>query len=727
MAGIQTSIELYDRVSAPLNRMMNMITSVQGSFSALDREMNRDMDTTQIDAARAGLEAMGSSAQELGAELDAACQQNIRLASEAEAARMQYAEMAERIHDLENKQSSFNSKVQSGTSDVNNLLSSVTKLATAYLSVSGLKKLVDMSDELTSTTARLSAMNDGFNKINGTAVETEEIINHIYAAAENARGSFSDMANVVAKFGNNARDAFSSQDEVIDFANLIQKQMTIAGASTAEASNAMLQLSQALGSGVLRGDELNSIFEQAPNLIQSIADYLDVPIGSIREMAKEGQLTADIVKASIFASADEINARFNEMPMTWSQVWTSMTNQAMMALQPVLDQISAMANSGELDALMSGLATGLGFIAQILVVVLQAAAAVATYFTENWSMLAPLVFGIVAAIIAYNAVMAVANALQFMHSIALASTATQAALLVAGVVAIISAVISLVSTFGKGVQSIHSGLGLITGGVAVVAQFFINLGQTVANIFLGIGNAAAATAHNMFAAFGNIIPSIESMFYDLLSCVVEVIAGIAEQISSLPFVEFDYEGLYTAADDYAMRAAEAAGRKEEYLDIRDAFNEGMHTFDGFVDGWWQDAFDKGAAWGDGVADKISGITDGFKMPETFEYPDGGYTGYGGGGAAGIPSTLGDIASNTGGTAANTAAMADKLDITSEDLKYLRDIAEREVINRFTTAEITINWDNTQNISSDVDIDGFVDSLTERLTNTLEEVAEGVHK
>ena len=726
MSGVQTSIELYDRVSAPLNRMMNMITSVQGSFAALDREMSRDMDTAQIDAARASLEAMGSSAEELSAELNSACQQNVRLAAEAEAAQMQYAEMAERIHNLESGQRNFNRAVQSGTSDVNNLLSGVTKLVTAYASLRSLKKLIDMSDEMTSTTARLSAMNDGFNKINGTAVKTEDIVNHIYAAAENARGSFQDMAAVVAKFGNNARDAFTSADEVIDFANLIQKQMTIAGASTAEASNAMLQLSQALGSGVLRGDELNSIFEQAPNLIQSIADYLDVPIGQIREMAKEGQLTADIVKASIFAAADDINERFNNMPMTWGQVWTSMTNQALMALQPVLDQISAMANSGELDALMSGLATGLSVIGQVLVVVLQAAAAVATYFTENWSLLAPLVFGLVAAIVAYNAVMAVANALQFIHSIALASTATQAALLVGGIIAIVAAIVSMVSTFGKGVQSVHTGLGLITGGVAVVAQFFVALGQTVANIFLGIGNAAAAVAHNMGAAFGNIIPSIESMFYDLLSCVVEVIAGIAEQISKLPFVEFDYEGLYGAADDYAMRAAEAAGRKEEYLDIRDAFNEGMHTFDGFVDGWWKDAFDKGAEWGDGVSEKISSITDGFDMPETYEYPEGGYTGYGGGGA-GIPSTLDNIAANTGGTAANTAAMADKLDITSEDLKYLRDIAERDVVNRFTTAEITINWDNTQNISSDVDIDGFVDSLTERLTNTLEEVAEGVHK
>lgn len=163
---------------------------------------------------------------------------------------------------------------------------------TAYISIQSVGKALDISDELTTTTARLNMMNDGVQT-------TEELVNMVYAAAQDARGSFGDMADVVARFGNNAKDAFGSSEEVVAFADLVQKQMTIAGASTTEASNAMLQLSQALGSGVLRGDELNSIFEQAPNLIQSIADYLDVPIGQIREMASEGELSADVVKAAI--------------------------------------------------------------------------------------------------------------------------------------------------------------------------------------------------------------------------------------------------------------------------------------------------------------------------------------------------------------------------------------------------------------------------------------------
>ena len=183
----------------------------------------------------------------------------------------------------------------------NELTNTIKNAVLAFVSIQSVGKALNISDELVQTTSRLNMMNDGLQS-------TQELVNMVYAAAQDARGSFSEMADVVARFGNNAGDAFGSSEEVVAFADLIQKQMTIAGASTQEASNAMLQLSQALGSGVLRGDELNSIFEQAPNLIQSIADYLDVPIGKIREMAADGELSADVVKAAI------LQVRMKSMP-----------------------------------------------------------------------------------------------------------------------------------------------------------------------------------------------------------------------------------------------------------------------------------------------------------------------------------------------------------------------------------------------------------------------------
>lgn len=642
-------------------------------------------------------------------------------------------------------QGNLNQQIQAGVNTSNELVDTVKRLALAYLSMQSVQKVLDVSDELTMTTARLDQMNQAFNEINGTATETDTIVKQIYASAQNARGSFGDMAAVVAKFGNNARDAFASQDEVIAFANLIQKQMTIAGASTQEASNAMLQLSQALGSGVLRGDELNSIFEQAPNLIQSIADYLDVPIGKIREMAQDGQLTADTVKAAIFSSADDINAKFEAMPMTWGQVWTSFQNSALMAFQPVLDKVNELANNDQFQGFVEN---AIGLLAQLAVYVLDffnTLASIGAFISDNWSIIAPIVYGVIAALIAYAAISGIVAAVNgvmalsaSVHAAAEAmqagatftATAAQYGLnaalmacpltwIILLIIAVIAAIFAVCNAIAKMTGVANSGFGVITGGINVVIQFFKNLGLSVANIALGIGNAIAALASNMMTAFHNAICSVQSWFYNLLSTALSVIEGICAALNKLPFVEFDYSGISSAADDYASKAAEAAGNKEDYKSIGDAFNEGMSTFDTFQDGWAADAFNAGASWGDGVADKVSGM---------FSMDNIDLTG-------GVDTSMlsNDFANNAAQTAANTAdtadsagRIADSVDISKENLKYLRDIAETEAINRFTTAEIEVTMNNNNTVSSDMDIDGMVDHLSAGVLEAMEQAAEGVH-
>lgn len=649
------------------------------------------------------------------------------------------------IRDNADAQGNLNQQIQAGVNTSNELVDTVKRLALAYLSMQSVQKVLDVSDELAMTTARLNTMNQAFNEINGTATETDTIVKQIYASAQNARGSFGDMAAVVAKFGNNARDAFASQDEVIAFANLIQKQMTIAGASTQEASNAMLQLSQALGSGVLRGDELNSIFEQAPNLIQSIADYLDVPIGKIREMAQDGQLTADTVKAAIFSSAEDINAKFEAMPMTWGQVWTSFQNSALMAFQPVLDKVNELANNDQFQGFVEN---AIGLLAQLAVYVLDffnTLASIGAFISDNWSIIAPIVYGVIAALIAYAAISGIVAAVNgvmalsaSVHAAAEAmqagatftATAAQYGLnaalmacpltwIILLIIAVIAAIFAVCNAIAKMTGVANSGFGVITGGINVVIQFFKNLGLSVANIALGIGNAIAALASNMMTAFHNAICNVQSWFYNLLSTALTVIEGICAALNKLPFVEFDYSGISSAADDYASKAAEAAGNKEDYKSIGDAFNEGMSTFDTFQDGWAADAFNAGASWGDGVADKVSGM---------FSMDNIDLTG-------GVDTSMlsNDFANNAAQTAANTAdtadsagRIADSVDISKENLKYLRDIAETEAINRFTTAEIEVTMNNNNTVSSDMDIDGMVDHLSAGVLEAMEQAAEGVH-
>lgn len=646
------------------------------------------------------------------------------------------------IRDNVDEQGRFNQEISAGTQQANELTNTIKRAVAAYISIQSVGKALNISDELVQTTSRLNMMNDGVQT-------TAELVNMVYAAAQDARGSFSQMADVVARFGNNAKDAFSSSEEVVAFADLIQKQMTIAGASTQEAANAELQLSQALGSGVLRGDELNSIFEQAPNLIQNIADYLDVPIGKIREMAADGGLSADVVKAAIFSAADDINSKFNEMPMTWGQMWQSMQNTALIAFQPVLQRLNDLANSEAFQTFIQGAIEAMATLANILLNVFDLAVSIGTFIGDNWSIIAPIVYGIVAALTAYIAISAIVAAINGVMAIAegvkaaaqmmatgatFAETAAQQGLnaalmacpltwIIMLILALIVVIFAVCNAIAKMTGIANSGFGVITGGVNVVIQFFKNLGLTVANIALGIGNAIAALASNMMTAFHNAICSVQSWFYNLLSTALSVIEGICSALNKLPFVEFDYSGISSAADDYAAKASEAAGNKEDYQSISDAFNEGFTTFDAFQDGWASDAFNAGAAWGDGIADKVSN----FSLSDVFGQTDipnvGDYTsGFNDAIAnSGVGDSIGNIDDNTG-------KIKDSLDVTEEDLKYLRDIAEQEAINRFTTAEINVDMSGMQNtVNSGDDIDGFMTKLTDSVNEAVDNMTEGVHE
>lgn len=653
------------------------------------------------------------------------------------------------IRDNVDEQGRFNQEISAGTQQANELTNTIKRAVAAYVSIQSVGKALNISDELVQTTSRLNMMNDGVQT-------TAELVNMVYAAAQDARGSFSQMADVVARFGNNAKDAFSSSEEVVAFADLIQKQMTIAGASTQEAANAELQLSQALGSGVLRGDELNSIFEQAPNLIQNIADYLDVPIGKIREMAADGELSADVVKAAIFSAADDINSKFNEMPMTWGQIWQSMQNTALIAFQPVLQRLNDLANSEAFQTFIQGAIEAMATLANILLNIFELVGTVGGFIADNWSVISPIIYGVIAALAVYAAYLGIVKGIEIasaaataIHSVAMsakigvmaaltgqtmAATAAQMGYngalyacpvvwIIVLIIALIAVIMAVCSAIAKMTGIANSGFGVITGGVNVVIQFFKNLGLTVANIALGIGNAIAALASNMMTAFHNAICSVQSWFYNLLSTALSVIEGICSALNKLPFVEFDYSGISSAADDYAAKASEAAGNKEDYQSISDAFNEGFTTFDAFQDGWASDAFNAGAAWGDGIADKVSN----FSLSDVFGQTDipnvGDYTsGFNDAIAnSGVGDSIGNIDDNTG-------KIKDSLEVSEEDLKYLRDIAEQEAINRFTTAEINVDMSGMQNtVNSGDDIDGFMTKLTDSVNEAVDNMTEGVHE
>lgn len=653
------------------------------------------------------------------------------------------------IRDNVDEQGRFNQEISAGTQQANELTNTIKRAVAAYVSIQSVGKALNISDELATTTARLDLMNDNLQS-------TQELTNMVYAAAQDARGSFGDMASNVAKLGTLAGDAFSSSAEIVAFANQLNKQMKLSGASTEEASSAMLQLTQSLAKGTLNGDELTSVMENGSMVIQTIADYMGVTQGEIKDLAADGQVTSDIIIAAMLGAADETNAAFATLPLTWSDIWQNIKNAALVAFQPVLQRINDFANSTVVQNFANGVIEAMAVISNVVLNIFDLIGTVGGFIADNWSIISPIIYGVIGALAVYAAYLGIVKAIELasaaasmIHSLAMsakiavmaavtgqtmAATAAQmgynGALYACPVVWIIMLLIALIAiifavcnAIAKMTGVANSGFGVIMGCIFTVGALFKNLGLTVANIALGIGNAIAALASNMMTAFHNAICNVQSWLYNLLSTACSVIETIAAALNKLPFVSFDYSGISSAADDYAAKASEAAGNKEQYTSVSDAFNDGMSTFSTFQDGWASDAFNAGAAWGDGIADKVSN----FSLSDVFGQTDipnvGDYTsGFNDAIAnSGVGDSIGNIDDNTG-------KIKDSLEVSEDELKYLRDIAEQEAINRFTTAEINVDMSGMQNtVNSGDDIDGFMTKLTDSVNEAVDNMTEGVHE
>ena len=692
MAGISTQVEIVDRVSGSLNRITASLYNTTSAFGAVDKASDVAFNPSGIQAMSNELYGYNSRIQQLEADLVGANR---------------------KIEEMEEQ-----TKKAAQSAD---MLKNAFSLVKGIMATIGVQKLFQTSDALVQTESRLNMMNDGMQT-------TDELMNMVYRSAQNARGSFDAMADVVARFGNNAKDAFGSNAEVVAFAELVQKQMTIAGASTAEASNAMLQLSQGLGSGVLRGDELNSIFEQAPNLIRNIADYLNVPIGEIRNMATEGQLTADIVKASIFAASDEINANFAQMPMTWGQVWQSMQNTALMKFKPVLNEINKLANSGALQSFVSGVASAMAKVANIVVKIFGLVASVANTIKKNWSIISPVIYGIATALALYGGYLAITKGLEIASaaskvimtvqtwattsatwSAAAAQNGLNSAMLaspitwiIALIAALIVVIVKLCNWIAETTGIAQSGIGVITGALAVAVAFicnlFITLWNILAEIISVIWNLFATLANFIGNLFTNPVAAIVGLFVGLGDAVLGIVEGILEALSWITFGLADFTDEISAVRDSMNSWYDDSFETTTFVERLDADALKADTIG------YGEAFDSGAAWGDGL---MANLDDFLSVEEgdLFESDENA-------------ALLNNIDFNT-------SEIADSINISNENLKYLRDMAEQEVVNRFTTAEIKVDMTNNNNISNSMDIDGIVEQLTIGVQEAMTVAAEGV--
>lgn len=733
---------------ADMNSMQSRLQAIQQRIQQIESNpMNLGTDTAnaELEQLRSQLNQAVQNQEDLNRAME---RMDVSAANEAYLRLSSTVSNTERyIRDNTDEQGRFNRAIDEGTQGAGDLMNMIKGAVAAYASVQTIGKVMDLSDQLTSTTARLNLMNDGLQT-------TQDLQNMIYLSAERSRGAYQATADAVSKLGLMAGDAFSSSEEIIAFTEQLNKQFTIAGTETAGIEAAMLQLTQAMGSGVLRGEEYNSILEQAPNIIQAIADYMEVPKGQLKDMAAEGEITAEIVKNAMFAAADETNAKFEAMPKTFSQIWTSFQNTALMAFQPVLQRLNDVANSEAFQTFINGAIEALSMVAGIVVEIFNLIASVGTMIADNWSWLSPIIYGVAAALLVYygrlmlvrgaelalaavQGVVAVAKgilaaATMLVTGATWAQTTAQyglnAAMYACPIVWIIILIIALIALFYAAVAAVNkfagtsvSATGIICGVFMVAAAFignlFVALINFVIDIFVVLWNFIAAFANFFGNVFNDPVGAIARLFFDLVDTVLSLLQSLASAIDTI-FGSNLAGAVQGWRDSLGGWVDSTFGQGEEIMAKLNAEDLHLDRFE------YSSAWDAGYSFGEGIDESIANFDPSSlfdtNVPGAGDYAD--LSGYGGdlGGLGGIGSGVDDIAGNTG-------AIADSMDITEEDLKYLRDIAEQEAVNRFTTAEISVDMSGMQNnISNGMDLDGVISGLTEGVNEAIDSMAEGVH-
>jgi tape measure domain-containing protein len=733
---------------ADMNSMQSRLQAIQQRIQQIESNpMNMGTDTAnaELEQLRSQLNQAVQDQEDLNRAME---RMDVSAANEAYLRLSSTVSNTERyIRDNTDEQGRFNRAIDEGTQGASDLMNMIKGAVAAYASVQTIGKVMDLSDQLTSTTARLNLMNDGLQT-------TQDLQNMIYLSAERSRGAYQATADAVSKLGLMAGDAFSSSEEIIAFTEQLNKQFTIAGTEAAGIDAAMLQLTQAMGSGVLRGEEYNSILEQAPNIIQAIADYMEVPKGQLKDMAAEGQITAEIVKNAMFAAADETNAKFESMPKTFNQIWTSFQNTALMAFQPVLQRLNDVANSEAFQTFINGAIEALSMVAGIVVEIFNLIASVGTMIADNWSWLSPIIYGVAAALLVYygrlmlvrgaelalaavQGVVAVAKgilaaATMLVTGATWAQTTAQyglnAAMYACPIVWIIILIIALIALFYAAVAAVNkfagtsvSATGIICGVFMVAAAFignlFVALINFVIDIFVVLWNFIAAFANFFGNVFNDPVGAIARLFFDLVDTVLSLLQSLASAIDTI-FGSNLAGAVQGWRDSLGGWVDSTFGQGEEIMAKLNAEDLHLDRFE------YSSAWDAGYSFGEGIDESIANFDPSSlfdtNVPGAGDYADLSNYGSDLGGLGGIGSGVDDIAGNTG-------AIADSMDITEEDLKYLRDIAEQEAVNRFTTAEISVDMSGMQNnISNGMDLDGVISGLTEGVNEAIDSMAEGVH-
>lgn len=594
---------------------------------------------------------------------------------------------------------------------------SLKTLIGTVASLAAVKKGMDIADSYTNTNARLGM-------ITSSPAEQAALQNDIFASANRSRGSYTETANAVAKMRMLAGDSFGSNQEAIGFTELLNKSLKVSGAGQAEQSAAFLQLTQAMAAGKLQGDEFRSVMENAPMVADAIAKYMGKSKGELKELSSQGLITSDIIKNAMFNAADDINGKFNSMPMTFADVWNQIKNTGMQAFGGVFEKANSMLNSDMGQAAVENL-TGLVFMAAGAFSVLLDAIG---WVGDRLDIFGPIILGIAGAWLVYNATAGIGWLTTMKNVVAMGLKAAadwaeyaaifmliwaqegfNAALAACPITWIIGGVILLVAAFYAGVAAVNHFTGATLSATGVIGGIIGIMAMGVINRFIQIYNIIAEVVNFFANAWKHPIYATKILFYDLAINVIGYMAEMARSVEAIinriPGVEVQ---ISAGLDNFKAGIEKAAATAKDASD----WNEIVKKKD-FVNG--ADFANKGYEIGSNLANKASNLFSGFNP---------NLDGAGGSGidlssfaTAGSPATV-------KGTGKGGAV---KVETEKEDIEWMRKLAERDYVARIAqnTLAPNIRVEFSGPITKEADTDGLVGHVVDRLKEVIATAPEGV--
>ena len=668
------------------------------------------------------------------------------------------------------EQNKVNRNIRGSNNALGSLWSKLRGIAATYLGIMGTRAVLDTTDTLVGAQNRLNYVNanqlgdSGYTKDGTYSADTlnltADAMDKMYASSQKARTSYEGMMANVSKTMMLAGDAFHNNiDNAIRFQEIMAEAYAVGGASAQEQNNSMYQLTQALGSGILQGDELRSVREGAPLAYKAIEEFAQGVLNttdSLKDLASQGKITSEMVVAAVMNMGSEIDAAFAQTKYTFGQFFDQIKNAAVYAFKPVMEQLTDALNKAVENGAVQKFESLFTGIAKAVMIAFKAIEIGVNWIADNWYWLQYVFYTVIAACIAYLIKLAAIITYNFLVNnpfiiwiiaIGLLVAALvwmlnacetgcqfiiQLAIIVAqAIIGVLAVVLAVYLATGTIMLSIPTLIALcVVGVIAILLAVFLQFTGEIIGGVLGIYEVCKNVCSGVGQWFKDLWNAAASDFWNFIADMVEGFDWLSKPLSAIAKLfgkEFDPVSFVGEMRAKANAAESKLSGGSDYFDISGAWNTG---------------YSRGYEIGTGIQDKINGYADKVKnfvnnglsaddKTSTLDkigeklgldFSDMGSFPTEGAGSGYSP----DLDKLLGGIGDDTSSIADSMNLTNEDLEYLRRIADMEWKKEYTTAEIKVEMNNNNQINGDGDLDGIVTRLADKLYEEMNVVANGVY-